>query len=112
MQNACFYQFIMHIFVKQNRNEMTEKQFKELLFNLKHYEDLEFSSKTKDYYLLFILNIDAGLIELNSLEKRIKGIWDYCDYGFTKDQEKQLYKSAFELKKESDYQTKYNEIWN
>ena len=95
---------------------MTNKQFKELYYNLNHDESLSFSSKTRDYFLIFGLNLNTGLIDIESLEQKIKGVWDYCDYKLTADQEIKLYESAIELKKESDYQIKcneqeYNERW-
>ena len=116
MQNVCFNQFIVHIFVKQNRNTMTEKQFKELLFNLRHLDGLSLSSKTRDYYLVFWLNLNEGLINIESLEFKTKKGWDISEYEFTADQEMQLYKSAIELKQNTDYQIKcnedeYNERW-
>jgi len=106
----------MHIFVKQNRNTMTEKQFNDLYYYLQYDDDLAFSSKTRDYFLIFSLNLESDLIEIESLEQKIKGVWDYCEYKLTADQEIKLYESAIELKKESDYQKKmneqeYNERW-
>lgn len=95
---------------------MTNKEFNDLLFKLKHDDDLAFSSKTRDYFLIFSLNLNTGLIDIESLEQKTKGVWDYCEYKLTDDQEIKLYESAIELKQESDYQIKmneeeYNERW-
>lgn len=95
---------------------MTDKKFKELYYYLRHDDDLVFSSKTRDYFLIFKLNLNTNSIEIESLEKKIKGVWDYCEYKLTEDQEVKLYESAIELKQESDYQIKcnedeYNERW-
>ena len=95
---------------------MNKKHFKELLFNIAHYDGLTFISKTRDYHLVFEVNLVYEFIYIESLEQKKKGIWDISDNKLTVDQEIKLYESAIELKQNSDYQIKcneqeYNERW-
>lgn len=95
---------------------MTDKQFEEIIFNLIHLDGLELGSETRDYCLGFCLNLNEGLIDIESLEFKTKKGWDISEYEFTYDQETKLYESAIELKKNTNYQIKcnedeYNERW-